>query len=65
MVTGDTLFLYLKSMLDCADIPIIVLSSATKRDYKSLLKMDPSIVFLDKALTKERLLEEVHKKLLS
>ncbi len=63
MVTGDTFFLYLKGMPDFADIPIIVLSSSNKRDYKNLLKMDPSIVFLDKALTKERLIGEIKKKI--
>ena len=63
MVTGDTFFLYLKSMPDCADIPIIILSSSNKRNYKNLLKMDPSIVFLDKAVTKEKLIEEIKKKI--
>ena len=63
MVTGDTFFLYLKSMPDCADIPIIILSSSNKRNYKNLLKMDPSIVFLDKAVTKEKLIGEIKKKI--
>ena len=63
MITGETFFLYLKSMPDYADIPIIVLSSSNRRDYKNLLKMDPSIVFLDKAITKERLIGEIKKKI--
>jgi hypothetical protein len=63
MVAGDTLFLYLNGMPDWADIPIIVLSSSTKRDYKSLLKMDPSIVFLDKTVASERLIGEIKKKI--
>ena len=63
MVTGDTLFLYLNGMFDWAYIPIIVLSSSTKRDYKSLLKMDPSIVFLDKTVASERLIGEIKKKI--
>ena len=63
MVTGDTFFLYLKGMPDFADIPIIILSSSTKRDYKNLLKMDPGIVFLDKAITKEKLIGEIKKKI--
>jgi CheY-like chemotaxis protein len=63
MITGETFFLYLKSMPDCADIPIIVLSCSTKRDYKNLLKMDPGIVFLDKAVTSERLIGEIKKKI--
>ncbi len=63
MVTGDTFFLYLKGMPDFADIPIIVLSSCNKRNYKNLLKMDPSIVFLDKGVTKEKLIGEIKKKI--
>jgi CheY-like chemotaxis protein len=63
MVTGDTLFLYLKGMPDCVDIPIIILSSCNKRDYKNLLKMDPRIVFLDKTVTSERLIGEIKKKI--
>ena len=63
MVTGETFFLYLKSMPDCADIPIIVLSSSNKRHYKNLLKMDPSIVFLDKTVTKEELIGEIKKEI--
>ena len=63
MVTGETFFLYLKSMPDFVDIPIIVLSGSTKRDYKNLLKMDPSIVFLDKTVTRERLIGEIKKKI--
>jgi CheY-like chemotaxis protein len=63
MVTGDTLFLYLKGMPDCVDIPIIILSSCNKRDYKNLLKMDPSIVFLDKSVTEEKLIEEIKNKI--
>ena len=63
MVTGDTFFLYLKGMPDCADIPIIILSSSNKRNYKNLFKMDPSIVFLDKTVTRERLIGEIKKKI--
>ncbi len=63
MVTGDTLFLYLKGMPDCVDIPIIILSNSKKRDYKNLLKMDPRIVFLDKTVTSERLIGEIKKKI--
>ena len=63
MVTGDTFFLYLKGMPDFVDIPIIVLSSCNKRNYKNLFKMDPSIVFLDKTVTKEKLIGEIRKKI--
>jgi len=63
MVTGDTFFLYLKGMPDCADIPILILSNSSKRDYKNILKMDPSIVFFDKSLTKEKLIGEIKAKI--
>jgi CheY-like chemotaxis protein len=63
MVTGDTFFLYLKSMPDCVDIPIIIVSNSKKRDYKNILKMDQSIVFLNKSVTEEELIEEIKKKI--
>ena len=63
MMTGDTFFLYLKSMPDYADIPIIVASSFPA-DYKNLRQIDPNILFIEKPyLTKKRLLEEIDKKL--
>ncbi len=63
MVTGDTFFLYLKGMPDCADIPIIIVSNSNKRDVKNLLKMDPGIVFLDKTVASERLIGEIKKRI--
>ncbi len=63
MVTGDTFFLSLKGMPACVDIPIIILSNSKKRDYKNLLKMDPSLVFLDKTVTSERLIGEIKKRI--
>ena len=59
MVTGDTFLLYLKSMPECADIPVIIISSQSKRDYKSLKDVDPNIIFLDKTVTKDKLIEEI------
>jgi CheY-like chemotaxis protein len=59
MVTGDTVFLYLKSMPDCTDIPVIIVSSQRKQDYKSLKNVDPDLIFLDKTVTKEKLIEEI------
>ncbi len=65
MITGDTFFLYLKSMSEYADIPVIVVSSFPARDYKNLRQIVPNLVFIDKLyITKERLLDEVDKKLL-
>ncbi len=59
MVTGDTFFLYLKGMPDCTDIPIIVVSNTSKRDYRNLLDLDPNLAFLDKALVTENLIKEI------
>ncbi len=59
MVTGDTFFLYLKGMPDRADIPVIVVSNASKHDYRNLLDLDPNLVFLDKALVAENLTKEI------
>ncbi len=59
MVTGDTFLLYLKSMPECADIPVIIISSQSKRDYKSLKDVEPNIIFLDKTVTKDKLIEEI------
>lgn len=63
MMTGDTVFLYLKSMPECADIPIIVISGQSKRSYKSLKDVDPNLTFLDKTVTKEKLIEEIKAKI--
>ena len=64
MVTGDTFFLYLKSYGEIADTPVIIISSVPQKKYKSLRKIDPNLLFVDKAeLTKEKLLEVVEKKL--
>jgi len=63
MMTGDTVFLYLKSMPECEEIPIIVISSQSKRSYKSIMGVDPNLVCLDKTVTKEKLIEEVKAKI--
>ncbi len=63
MVTGDTVFLYLKGMPECADIPVIIISSQPKRNYKSLKDVEPNFTFLDKTVTKEKLLEEITAKI--
>lgn len=64
-MTGDTLFRYLKSMPEYADIPVIVVSDFSSNAFKSLKEVDPGLVFLEKTyLTKKRLLEEVDHKLI-
>ena len=63
MMTGDTVFLYLKSMPECEEIPIIVISGQPKRSYKSLKDVDPNLTFLDKTVTKEKLIQEIKAKI--
>jgi len=63
MMTGDTFFLYLKSMPECKDIPVIIISSQPKRDYKSLNGVEPNLTFLDKTVIKEKLLGEITAKI--
>ncbi len=63
MMTGDTLFLYIKSMPEYEDIPVIIASNVSLRPYKNLKKIDPDLVFLDKAFTRERLIKEVNAKI--
>ncbi len=63
LVAGDMFFLYLKSILECEDIPVIIISSQSKRDYKSLRDVEPNLIFLDKTVTKEKLLEEITAKI--
>ncbi len=65
MMTGDTLFLYIRSMPEHEHTPVIIASSISLRPYKSLKEIDPELVFLDKTyLTKEILLNEIGKKCL-
>ncbi len=64
LVMGDTFFLYLKGLKKLSDIPIIIISSIPQIQYNNLKKIDPTLVYINKAdLTKERLLEEVDNKL--
>ena len=66
MVTGDTFFLYLKGMPAYADIPVLIISALSEKQYKNLKKIDPNLVYIEKSyLTKERLLEELDKILIS
>jgi CheY-like chemotaxis protein len=65
MVTGDTFFLHIKGMPKYADIPVIIISAFSKKQYKNLKKIDPNLVYIEKTyLTKEKLIEEVDAKLL-
>ncbi|KHE93014.1 MAG: response regulator [Candidatus Scalindua rubra] len=64
MVTGDTFFLHLKGFQKFSNVPIIVISSMPQKQYKDITKIDPTLVYINKAkLTKEKLLEEIDNKL--
>lgn len=63
MVTGDTFFLYVKGIPEFADIPIIILSNSSRRNYKNLKNLDPNLVFLDKKTTQESLIKEIQAKI--
>ena len=64
MVTGDTFILYLKSMPEYTDTPVVIISAFSKEYCKGIKKIDPNLVFIDKSyLTEERLLDEVEDKL--
>ena len=66
MVTGDTFFLYLKGIPEYADVPVIIISAYSQKDYKSLKHIDPNLVYIEKLnLTKKILLKEVERKLRS
>lgn len=66
LVPGDTFFMYLKSMSnEYSNIPVIVASSLSAHSYRNLKEIDPTIVFLEKPFTRERLLKEIEAKLTS
>lgn len=60
---GDIFFLHLKRVPEYSDIPIIITSSFSAKDYKNLQEIDPRLVFLEKPFSKETLLKEVKAKL--
>ncbi len=49
MVTGDTFFLHLKGMAEYADIPVIIISAFSEKQYKNLKKVDPNLVYIEKS----------------
>ncbi len=63
MMTGDTFFLYLKGMPEYADIPVIIVTGACKRAYKSLRGIDPNLVVLDKVAIEEKLIATIETKI--
>ena len=56
MMTGDTLFLLVKSMSTHEDIPFIIVSSISLKPYKSLMDIDPNLALLKKkTMTKAKI----------
>ncbi len=63
-VRGIILLRYLKNIPEYADIHVIITSILSEKYHKALRIVDPKLVFIEKPdLTKERLLNEVEKKL--
>jgi hypothetical protein len=57
---------FMKCIQEFSDIPVIIISSTPQKQFKGFKKIDPNLVYLNKAdLTKERLLDEVDKKLIT
>ena len=52
MMTGDTLFLFIKSMPEYKDIPFIMASDFSPQPYENLKMIDPALVFLGKTFTR-------------
>ncbi len=46
MMTGDTLFLYIKSMPGYEDIPVIIASNVSLKPYKNLKEIEPNLFYL-------------------
>lgn len=63
MVNGDTFFLFIKNMSEYAGIPVIIISSYHKLVYEYLMDIDPNLVFLNKPVTKEKLIGEIKTKI--
>ncbi len=64
MVTGDTFFLNIKNIPEYLDIPVIIITAYSEKKYTNLKNIDPNLIFIEKPhLTKERLLDEVEKKI--
>ena len=62
MVTGDTFFLNIKNIPEYVDIPVIMITAYSEKQYANLKMTDPNLIFIEKSdLTKERLLDEVEK----
>ncbi len=62
MMTGDTFFLCLKSIPEFADIPVIIISAYSKKEFKNLRNLDPNLMYIKKKhVNKQILLKEFKK----
>lgn len=62
-MTGDAFLRQLKSDASYAHIPIIIASSFSPRSYKTIFEIDPTLVFLEKPFTQEKLLASIKDRL--
>jgi DNA-binding response OmpR family regulator len=62
-MTGDTFLKQLKSDPSYATIPVIIASSFSPRSYKTIFEIDPTLVFLEKPFTQEKLLASIKARL--
>ncbi len=64
VVTGDKFFLDIKNIPEYVDIPVIIITAYSEKQYTNLKEADPNLIFIEKPhLTRERLLDEVEKKI--
>lgn len=59
MMTGGTLFLYVKSMPGYEYIPVIIISDISLKPYKTLKEVDSGLVILQKTVAGESFIEGV------
>ena len=64
VVTGDKFLLDIKNIPEYTDIPVIIITAYSEKYYTSLKETDPNLIFIEKPhLTRERLLDEVEKRI--
>ncbi len=57
-ITGEMFFMYLKTTPEYTEVPVIIISSYSQKNFKDHIKNDPNFVYIDKYdLTEEKLLE--------
>lgn len=58
-MSGDTLFVYLKSVTETKDLPIIVVSVLGPELLEDFKKIEKQVHFLQKPITKKALFDEI------